>query len=119
MDLNGRVVFIMLNCSILNKYVNEIDYRNENIYEAIWYELGFIPNRFHREFLQEAIEDLRYQDPWTVHKIGGYFLDAIWEDMTEDEQNGDFWCDIGCIGKMSDYYNKNYINLNGISEVLL
>lgn len=101
----------MLECSILNEFVNKINFRNENIYEAIWYELGFIPNRFHREFLQEVIWKINDQNVHSVHKNGNYFLEAIWEDMTDAEREGDFWCDIGCIGKMSDFYNRNYINL--------
>lgn len=87
--------------TILNKFVNKINPLDENIYEAIWYELGFIPNRFHREFLQEVIMEINYQTVRSVHKNGDYFFDAIQEDMTEAELNGDFWCDIGCIGQMS------------------
>lgn len=108
---------MVLNCSILQKTVNEIDNLNENVYEAIWYELGFIPNRFHKEFLQEVIMEINYQDVRSVHKNGNYFLEAIWEDMTDEERSGDFWCDIGCIGKMSDYYNRNYIDLKN-AEVI-
>ena len=104
---------MVFNYYILNESINKIDNRNENIYEAIWYELGFIPNRFHKEFLQDVIWAINqgYQTVRSVHKNGNYFLEAIWEDMTEEEQNGDFWCDIGCIGKMSDFYDKNYIDL--------
>ena len=36
---------MVFNYSILNEFINKIDNKNENIYEAIWYELGFIPNR--------------------------------------------------------------------------
>lgn len=87
--------------TILNKFVNKINPLGENVYEAIWYELGFMPNRFHREFLQDVIWEINNQDTHSVHKNGNYFLEAIWEEMTEAELNGDFWCDIGCIGKMS------------------
>lgn len=101
----------LLRCTILNKFVNKMNPLDENVYEAIWYELGFIPNRFHREFLQDVIYNINEQDTRSVHKNGNFYLDAIWEDMTEEELNGNFWCDIGCIGKMSDFYDENYINL--------
>ena len=86
--------------AILNKFVNKINPLDENVYEAIWYELGFIPNRFHKEFLQDVIWKINSQDVHSVHKNGNYFLEDIWEDMSESEKNGDFWCDIGCIGPM-------------------
>lgn len=87
---------------VLRRYFrNNFKYRDETVYEAIWYELGFIPNRFHKEFLQDVIEDINYQDARTVHKNGNYFYDAIQEDMTNEELKGYFWCDVGCIGKMT------------------
>ena len=87
---------------VLQKYCkNNFKYADETVYESIWYELGFIPNRFHKEFLQDCIEDVNRQDTHTVHKNGNYYYDAIQEYMSEKEREGDFWCDVGCIGKMN------------------
>ena len=95
---------------VLQKYFkNNFKYNDETVYEAIWYELGFIPNRFHREFLQECIVDVNWQTTSSVHKNGNYYYEAIYDDMTEKEKEGDFWCDVGCVGKMNHeigFYSK-------------
>jgi hypothetical protein len=83
---------------ILQKHVNDIDFRNMNVYEQIWYELGFLPNRFHREFLQDVIFRINEQDSHSVSKNWEFYFDTIQEELTEDELNGDYWSDIGCIG---------------------
>ena len=80
---------------ILNEFVNKTNWSDMNIYEAIYNELHFFPKRFHREFLQDIVMEINYNDVGDISKIGSYFLEEVFGEFTEQEQNSDFIVVIG------------------------
>lgn len=72
---------------ILNQNLNKIDKDNMNIYEKIGNELQFLPKRFHREYLQDVIMDINYQDNSNgFKKTTEYYYVDIHNELTDDEK---------------------------------
>ena len=72
---------------ILNQNLNKIDRNNMNIYEKIGNELQILPKRFHREYLQDVVMSVKYQDNTNgLRKCTEYYYCDIHNELSNDEK---------------------------------